>query len=103
MGGPNVVSMLEVHEIMFNMMKMRPSLAYFDRDIALKLSEHVYNFEFFGKDYVIKKTIEEVVKADQYGTVKDLMVEPVTFKNGIFEIIREFSAKHNIEADDEEN
>jgi hypothetical protein len=32
------------------------------------------------------------VKTDQYGTIQDLLVDPVSFKSGIFELLREYIA-----------
>lgn len=49
LGGPNVLKYLDIYEIIFNTLKMRPRLAYVNRDLALKASEYVYNWEFFGK------------------------------------------------------
>jgi len=31
LGGPNVLSMLDIYEIMFNIMKFKPKLAYVNR------------------------------------------------------------------------
>ena len=46
--------MKEVHEIVFNTLKFKPSLAYVNKEWALKATEYLYNFEFFGKDYITK-------------------------------------------------
>lgn len=54
LGGPHSLSMLEIHEIIFNTLKYKPNLAYVNKEWALKFSEHIYNFEFFGKDYITK-------------------------------------------------
>lgn len=35
--------------------------------------------------------IEEVVKEDRYLTIKDLMVEPVNFKNGVYDVVKDFA------------
>ena len=49
----------------------------------------------FGEEFIKKssslnylETIEEVVKSDRYLTIDDLKVEPVSFKNGIYDITR---------------
>jgi len=52
------LSMLEIHEIIFNTLKFKPNLAYVNKEWALKASEYLYNFEFFGKDYITKKSLE---------------------------------------------
>lgn len=58
LGGPHVLSMLEIHEIIFNTLKFKPHLAYVNKEWALKASEYLYNFEFFGKDYITKKSLD---------------------------------------------
>lgn len=103
LGGPHVLSMKEIHEIIFNTLKFKPHLAYVNKEWALKASEHLYNFEFFGKDYITKKSIDEVVRDDRYLTIKDLKVEPVSFKNGIYEIMREYVAHYFTKSEDYDN
>ena len=102
--------MKEIHEIVFNTLKFKPHLAYVNKEWALKASEYLYNWEFFGKEYITKskfllisETIDEVVKDDRYLTIKDLKVEPVSFKSGIFEIMREYVAHYYTKAEDYDN
>jgi len=62
LGGPHVLSMLEIHEIIFNTLKFKPHLAYVNKEWALKASEYIYNFEFFGKDYITKSILSFKIK-----------------------------------------
>lgn len=54
LGGPNVLTMLEIHEIMFNLMKIRPAIGYLDRDFFTWLSKYIYNWDFMGMEYLKK-------------------------------------------------
>jgi len=49
------------------------------------------------------ESINEVVREDRYLTVKDLKVDPVTFKSGIYEIMREYVAHYFTKSEDYEN
>lgn len=37
LGGPNVYTMLEVYEVLYNSIEREPKIAYFNRDIALSV------------------------------------------------------------------
>ena len=52
--------------------------------------------------FFILETIPEVVTG-KYGTIQDLAIDPVAFKNGIFELMREFIARYNDKDVDNEN
>ncbi len=85
--------MLEIHEIIFNYLKLKPTIAYFDRDLALAITKRIYNWQFFGQEVIKKSThsftlesINEVVSG-KYGTIQDLHIDPVSFKNGIHEVL----------------
>lgn len=43
------------------------------------------------------------MKSDQYKTINDLMVEPVSFKSGIFELLREYIAYYRELDEDYDN
>jgi hypothetical protein len=43
------------------------------------------------------------VKDDRYLTIKDLKVEPISFKNGIYEIMREYVAHYFTKSEDYDN
>ena len=47
--------------------------------------------------------IPEVVTGTAGGKIEDLYVEPVTFKNGIFEIMREYIFTPGLNDEDVEN
>jgi hypothetical protein len=49
------------------------------------------------------ESIEETVKSDKYLTIKDLQVEPVSFKNGVYEMLQEFIAYLRETDEDNEN
>lgn len=56
-----------------------------------------------SKNWYKKESIDEVVKDDRYLTIQDLKVEPVTFKNGIYEIMREYVANYFTKSEDYDN
>ena len=57
MGGPHVLSQLEMLEIMFNTLKTRNvKLAYVNPDWAMKVSQYLYNWEFLNQDKLRKST-----------------------------------------------
>ncbi len=39
LGGPNVYSMLEIYETIFNLIQRPPKLVYFNRELALKIGK----------------------------------------------------------------
>ena len=49
LGGPHVLSMLEVHEIMFNILRMRPALAYVKPEPMEVLAKYIYNWPYFNQ------------------------------------------------------
>lgn len=49
-----------------------------------------------------KRAIPEVVTG-KHGTIADLFVEPVAYKNGIFEIMREYIFNEDLNDEDVEN
>ena len=44
LGGPHVLSMKEIHEIIFNTLKFKPHLAYVNKEWALKATGPLYNW-----------------------------------------------------------
>ena len=54
LGGPHVLSMLEVHEIMFNVMKMRPKIAYVPPEPMRVLAKYIYNWSYFSNELITK-------------------------------------------------
>jgi len=58
-------------------------------DFLMPFAKRLYNWSFFGVEMMNKKKIPEVVSGN-YGTIQDLHVDPVSFKNGIFTIMREY-------------
>lgn len=48
-------------------------------------------------------TIEEVVKGDIYKTAADLLVEPVSFKSGVYEVLRDYIAYYRDIDEDYDN
>ena len=90
LGGPHALTYLEVYEVLFNFLKFKPRLAYIDPDILQFFAKYIYNWQFLSSEMIKKRTIDEIVKpSDQVGTVKDLFLEPVSFKNGIQTIFRD--------------
>jgi len=90
LGGPNVLTYTEVYEIIFNFLKFRPRLAYIDPKILNFLAKYIYNWEFLSMEMIKKRTIDEIVKpSSNVGTIKDLLVEPVTMRNGIQTMFRD--------------
>lgn len=49
LGGPHALNMLEVYEIMFNMMKIRPKLGYLDPEYMQVIAKYIYNWPFFSQ------------------------------------------------------
>ncbi len=57
LGGPHALTMLEVHEIMFNIMKMRPTLAYMNPEPLKVIAKYIYNWPYFGTELFNKSMI----------------------------------------------
>lgn len=56
LGGPHVLTMLEVHEIMFNIMKMRPKIAYLNPKPMEVIGKYIYNWPYFSLELLRKRT-----------------------------------------------
>jgi hypothetical protein len=41
--------MLEIHEIIFNMLKVTSKLAYVNPNFAMGVAKYLYNWELFGQ------------------------------------------------------
>lgn len=102
LGGPHVLSMLEIHEILFNALSLNPKIAYVNRDLAMALAKRIYNWEFFGEEVLRKKLIPEVVSG-KVGTIQDLHVDPVSFKNGLHELVAQNLYNLGLNDEDSEN
>jgi len=48
--------MLDIHEIIFNTLNLKPSLAYVNPELAMAIAKRVYNWEFCGVDVFKKST-----------------------------------------------
>ena len=57
LGGPHVLTMLEVYEIIFNIMKIRPALAYVDPEPLKVIAKYIYNWPYFSQELFRKRTI----------------------------------------------
>ena len=89
LGGPHVLTMKEVYEIIINFMKVKPKLYYVNPDWIYYLTDRFYNWEFLSGELTTKKSLDLVVnESGSVGTIKDLYVQPVAFKDGIGEILR---------------
>lgn len=55
LGGPNVLTYLEVYEVLFNFLKMRPKLAYVDPDFLKFLTKYIYNWQFLSLEMIKKR------------------------------------------------
>jgi NADH dehydrogenase (ubiquinone) 1 alpha subcomplex subunit 9 len=54
LGGPNVYSMLEVYEVLYNIIEREPKIAYFNRGLALTIAEKILNWRHFNKEMILK-------------------------------------------------
>lgn len=84
-------------------MKIRPTVAYLDPEPLKIIGKYIYNWPYFSLELLRKRQIEEVVKSDRYGTIQDLLVDPVSFKSGIFELLREYIAYYRELDEDYDN
>ncbi|EGR31413.1 ndufa9 protein, putative [Ichthyophthirius multifiliis] len=81
LGGPHQYSRLEIYEILANITGRPPKLAYLSHDLALKLTQKFYNWEFFNMETIIKNKLDLVVSGN-HKTIADLCVQPVSFPQG---------------------
>ncbi|KAL4488781.1 hypothetical protein ABPG72_016434 [Tetrahymena utriculariae] len=86
LGGPHVYSRLEIFEILANLSGRPPKLAHIPHDIALKITQNFYNWEFFNMEKVIKDKLDLVVTG-KHKTISDLYVQPVSFPQGAEQFI----------------
>ena len=47
--------MLEVYEIIFNIMRIRPSLAYVDPEPLKVIAKYIYNWPYFSQELFRKR------------------------------------------------
>ena len=57
LGGPHVLSMLEVYEIIFNIMKIRPALAYLNPEPLKIIGKYIYNWPYFSLELLRKRKL----------------------------------------------
>lgn len=57
LGGPHAFSMLEIYEIIFNTMRIRPTLGYLDPEPWEVLSKYVYNWPYFSQERFRKRLV----------------------------------------------
>jgi NADH dehydrogenase (ubiquinone) 1 alpha subcomplex subunit 9 len=60
LAGPHTYSKLECYEILHNIIQTPPKLVYFPHDIALKVAQNFYNWEYFSLDRIIKDKLDLV-------------------------------------------
>ena len=56
LGGPHQLTTMELHEIIFNMLKVKPTLAYVNPETAISIAKHIYNWQFFGQEVIRKSS-----------------------------------------------
>lgn len=78
LGGPNVYTMLEIYETIFNLLGKEPKLIYFPHEIATRVAQFIKNWQFFNLDFMVKNRLDIVVSPDA-NTISDLFVQPVSF------------------------
>lgn len=72
-----------------------PKLAYFNRDLLLKATQSLVNWEHFNYESIIKHSIDNhCLQKDQgVGNINDLYVKPVSFQFGADPLIADLRAK----------
>ena len=60
LGGPHVLSMLEIYEIIFNIMRIRPTIGYIDGDAAKFVAKYIYNWPYFSLQMMKKSMCEDM-------------------------------------------
>lgn len=58
LGGPHVLSNLQIYEILYNNMGRPPRLAYFNRDLLLSATQSLVNWEHFNYESILKHSID---------------------------------------------
>lgn len=79
-------SRLEIFEILANLSGRPPKLAHLNSDLALKLTQNFYNWEFFNMEKVIKDKLDLIVSG-KHKTIEDLYIQPVSFPQGAEQFI----------------
>lgn len=101
LGGPHVYSRLEIFEILANLSGRPPKLAHINPDIALKLTQNFYNWEYFNMEKVIKDKLDLIVTG-KHKTISDLYVQPVSFPQGAEQFIDDIKFRGAESADFQE-
>jgi nucleoside-diphosphate-sugar epimerase len=57
LGGPHALTMLEIYEIIFNIMRIRPTLAYVNPEPLKILGKYIYNWPYFSLELLRKRII----------------------------------------------
>lgn len=55
LGGPHVLSMLDIYEIMFNIMRVRPKIAYLNPEPLKVIGKYIYNWPHFSLEMLRKR------------------------------------------------
>ena len=57
LGGPHVLSMKEVYEIIANAMKVKPTLYHISPDLIYYITDRLYNWEFLSGEFTTKSKL----------------------------------------------
>lgn len=60
LGGPHVLSMLEIYEIMFNIMRVRPKIAYLNPEPMKFIGKYIYNWPHFSLELLRKRNFSPI-------------------------------------------
>lgn len=58
-GGPHALTMLEIYEIIFNIMRIRPTIGYVKPEPLMFLGKYIYNWPYFNLE-AIRKGIDDL-------------------------------------------
>jgi len=62
LGGPHQLAMLEIYEIMFNILKVRPTIAYANPAPFELIGKYIYNWPHFNLE-MLRKRINTIIEA----------------------------------------
>jgi hypothetical protein len=74
--------MIEIYEILHNIIRRPPKLVHFPFELATKIAQVTYNWEYLSLEKMIKARLDCVVDP-KARKIDELFIKPIAFKRGI--------------------
>lgn len=78
LGGPHTYTYKECYEIVHNILRTPCNLLYFPKNVALRMTQVLKNWDYFSMDSILKHSLDIVVDP-KARKIDELYVQPISF------------------------